>query len=52
MTYACAAWEFAAQTHILKLQQLQKKILHTIGNFPRGASVRNMHAAFHIPFRT
>jgi hypothetical protein len=23
MTYACPAWEFAAETHLLKLQRLQ-----------------------------
>jgi hypothetical protein len=50
MTYACLAWEFVAETHLLKLQQLQNKILHTVGNFPRGTSVCNMHAAFHIPY--
>jgi hypothetical protein len=35
MTYACAAWEFAAETHLLKLQRLQNKVLRTIGNLPR-----------------
>jgi hypothetical protein len=27
MTYACPAWEFAADTHLLKLQRLQNKRL-------------------------
>jgi hypothetical protein len=49
MTYACPDWEFSAETHLLKLQRLQNKILRTIGNFPKGESVRDMHAAFHIP---
>jgi hypothetical protein len=35
MTYACPAWEFAAETYLLKLQRLQNKVLHTIGNFSR-----------------
>jgi hypothetical protein len=26
MTYACPAWEFAAGTHLMKLQRLQNKI--------------------------
>jgi hypothetical protein len=34
MTYACPAWEFAADTCLLKLQRLQNKVLRTIGNFP------------------
>jgi hypothetical protein len=26
MTYACPAWEFAAESHLLKLQRLQNKV--------------------------
>jgi hypothetical protein len=33
MTYACPAWEFAADNHLLKLQCLQNKVLCIIGNF-------------------
>jgi hypothetical protein len=50
MTYACPAWEFAAEYHLLKLQRLQNKVLRTIGNFPKCTSVRDMHKAFHIPY--
>jgi hypothetical protein len=50
MTYACPAWEFAAESHLLKLQRLQNKVLRTIGNFPRPTSVRDMHVAFQIPY--
>jgi hypothetical protein len=50
MTYACPTWEFAAETYRLKLQQLQNKILLTIGDFPRCASVRDMHVAFYIQY--
>jgi hypothetical protein len=32
MTYACPAWEFAAEFHLLKLQRLQNKVLRTIGS--------------------
>jgi hypothetical protein len=50
MIYACPAWEFVAECHILKLQRLQNKVLRTIGNFPKRISVRDMHKAFHIPY--
>jgi hypothetical protein len=50
MAYACPAWEFAAQCHLLKLQRLQNKILRTIGNFPKHTSVRDMHKAVHMPY--
>jgi hypothetical protein len=50
MTYACPAWEFAAESHLLKLQRLQNKVLRTIGSFPRRTSVRDMHVAFQIPY--
>jgi hypothetical protein len=50
MTYACPAWEFAAECHLLKLQRLQNKVLRTGGNFPRRTSVHDMHMAFHIPY--
>jgi hypothetical protein len=50
MTYACPAWEFAADTHLLKLQRLQNKVLRTIGHFPRRTPVRDLHVAFRIPY--
>jgi hypothetical protein len=50
MTYACPAWEFAAETHLLKLQLLQNRVLRTIVNFPRDTSIRDMHVAFQIPY--
>jgi hypothetical protein len=50
MTYACAAWEFAAETYLLKLQRLQNNVLHTIGNRPRCTMVRGMHVTFQIPY--
>jgi hypothetical protein len=50
MTYASPAWEFAADTHLLKLQRLQNKVLRTIGKLPRRSSVRDLHLAFQIPF--
>jgi hypothetical protein len=50
MTYACPAWEFAADTYLLKLQRLQNKVLRTIGNFPRRTPTRDIHVAFKIPY--
>jgi hypothetical protein len=46
MIYACVAWEIAAETHLLKLQRLQNKVLRTIGNHPRCTSVRDMQVGF------
>jgi hypothetical protein len=43
MTYAYPAWEFAAESHLLKLQRLQNKVLRITDNFPRRTSVRDMH---------
>jgi hypothetical protein len=45
---ACLAWEFAAETHLLKLQCLQNRVLHKIGNFLRHTSVRDLHVPFQI----
>jgi hypothetical protein len=50
VTYACPAWEFAAETHLLKLQRVQNRVLRTIGNFPRDTSIRDMHVALQIPY--
>jgi hypothetical protein len=50
ITYACTTWEFEAESHLLKLQHLQNKVLRTVGNFPRRTSVRDMHVAFQIPY--
>jgi hypothetical protein len=50
MTYACLAWEFAAETCLMKLKRLQNKVLCTIGNLLNRALVRDMHVAFQIPY--
>jgi hypothetical protein len=50
MTYASPTWEFAANTHLLKLLRLQNKALRTIGNFPRCTPVLELHKAFNIPY--
>jgi hypothetical protein len=50
MTYATPAWEFAADSHFVKLQRLQNKVLRTIGNLPRSTPIRDLHMAFKIPY--
>jgi hypothetical protein len=50
MTYVCSAWEFAADTYLIKLRRLQNKVLRNIGNFRRCTPVHEMHMAFHLPY--
>jgi hypothetical protein len=50
MTYVCPAWEFAADTHLLKLQCLQKRVLRITGNIPKRTPVRELHVTFKIPY--
>jgi hypothetical protein len=47
MTYA---WEYAVDTHLLKLQCLQNKVLYTIGNLDRCMPVCELLVAFKIPY--
>jgi hypothetical protein len=47
--YACPTWEYSAAAHLLKLQRLQNRVLHAIGNLDRRTPVREMHVAFKIP---
>jgi hypothetical protein len=35
ITYTCPAWEFEAETHLLKLKQVQNRVLHTIWQFSK-----------------
>jgi hypothetical protein len=48
MTYACPTWEFAADTHLMKLQRLQNRVLRDIGKLDRPTRVRNFYLAFKI----
>jgi hypothetical protein len=50
MSYACPTWDFAAGTHLMKLQHLQNRVLCTIGNFLRRTPARVLHKAFSIPY--
>jgi hypothetical protein len=49
MTYACPAWEFGADTHLLKLKHLQNKFLRTNGKFSRCTLVHELRVAFQVP---
>jgi hypothetical protein len=50
LTYACPAWEFTADTHLIKLQSLQNKIFRTICNYSMRTPVCEMHMVFHLPY--
>jgi hypothetical protein len=50
MTYSCPIWEFTADTHLMKLQRLQNRVLRAIGNLDRRTPVRDLHLAFEIPY--
>jgi hypothetical protein len=50
MTYACPAWELAADTYLLKLQRPQNKAHRNIGTFPKFISVRDLHTVFNLPY--
>jgi hypothetical protein len=50
MTYACPTWELVAGTYLLKLQGLEGKVLHIIGNFPRCTPVHDLHTAFNLSY--
>jgi hypothetical protein len=50
LTYACPTWEFAADSHLLKLQRLQNKVLRTTGNLPRRTPTHDLHMVFKIPY--
>jgi hypothetical protein len=50
MTYACPTWEYAADTHLLKLQHLQNRVLRAVGNLDRYTPVCELNVAFKIPY--
>jgi hypothetical protein len=50
LTYACPTWEFVAETHLMKLQHLQNRVLRTIGNLDWRTPVRDLHLAFKISY--
>jgi hypothetical protein len=45
-----STWEFTADSHLLKLQHLQNRVLCTTGNLPRCTSTHTLHLIFQIPY--
>jgi hypothetical protein len=43
MTYACRTWEFMVDTHLMKLQRLQNRVLLAVGNLNKSTPVHNLH---------
>jgi hypothetical protein len=50
ITYACSTWEFAADSHLLKLSSLKNKVPRTIGKFPRRTYARESHMTSQMPY--
>jgi hypothetical protein len=50
ITYAYPAWEFVADARLLKLLRLQKKVLRTMGKFPKCTPVHVLHMSFQVPY--
>jgi hypothetical protein len=50
MTYACPTWEFPADTHLMKLQCLENRVLRAISSLDRRTPVCDLHLAFKIPY--
>jgi hypothetical protein len=50
MAYACPVCELAADTHLLKFQRLQNKVLRTIGNFRKCTLMRDLNTAFNLAY--
>jgi len=50
MTYACPICEFAEDSHLLKLQSLQNKVLCTIGNLSKRTPTNDLRLAFKTPY--
>jgi hypothetical protein len=46
----CYKQDELADSYILKLQRLQNKVLHTIGNFARCAPVSDLHTPLNLPY--
>jgi hypothetical protein len=49
-SWKISSWEFAADTHLMKLQRLENKVLRTVGKFPRNTPIRDMHISLQIPY--
>jgi hypothetical protein len=50
LTYACPTWDFAADTHLTKLQRLKNRILRANSKLERRTPVRDLHLAFKLSY--
>jgi hypothetical protein len=50
MTYACPAWELAADICLLESQRMKNKAMLATRNFPRCTPVRDLHTAFNFQY--
>jgi hypothetical protein len=50
MTYACSAWELAANAYLLKLQRQRNKAVRITGNFPTSTRIRDLQMAFNSQY--
>jgi hypothetical protein len=50
MTCACPVWEFAVDTHLVKLKRLQNQVPRTNGNLPRCTQVPDLHTALNLSY--
>jgi hypothetical protein len=48
--YACPAWVYAVNGHLLELQRLQNRVLRAIGNLDGCTSVLELHVVFKIHY--
>jgi hypothetical protein len=49
-TCVCPTWEYAMDAYPLKLQHLQNRVFHTIGNLDSCTPASKLHVAFKIPY--
>jgi hypothetical protein len=50
MNYVSTAWEFVADSHLLKFQRLQNNFLRSTGTLLKRVPTRDFHVAFKIPY--
>jgi len=50
MTYACPAWEFAADTNLMTLQNQENTVLRTTGSYPWRTRTCKFHMTFNMPY--
>jgi hypothetical protein len=49
MNYACPSWEYVADAHLLHLQSLQSRVLHSLESLDKCTPDCELHVPFKIP---